>query len=186
MTEQPPRGGGRPAPPARAAMNLSRLNAAAREDLVAYVDGELSEERQRELDSVLSQNAVARREVARLEEVYDLLDHLPRPEVSGDFTASTMQTIRRETTEGFSDDSSAAAPARTDLRPLLWAAGVAAAVTFLAAAAAHFAGGSAARLRAEDVPVLERLDELRAVGDREFLDWLARDSVRAGLEETTR
>lgn len=87
MTEPPaePESGERTV--VRSTGSLSRLTAEERQDLVAYIDGELSVDEERRLDQILSQNAVARREVARLEEVYDFLDYLPREDASTDFTA---------------------------------------------------------------------------------------------------
>ena len=167
--------------PAAAKAALSRLSAAERDDLVAYIDGELPPDEEQRIDTVISQNAVARREVARLEKVYDLLDLLERPEVSEDFTASTMLTISQERI----DDFAAGGPSSFDVGSLLRRAAFAFALTFGAATLAHFAGGTRGPVNAADLPLLERLDALRAVRDPAFLRWLSTDSVRAQLKETS-
>ena len=159
---------------------LSRLTADTRDDLVAYLDGELPPEKEREIDRVLVDNEVARREVQRLSEVYELLDYLPRPDVSEDFTQSTMATVLSENPPEEPDNPES----KLDVRPLFKAAAWAFVLGWAGIAAGRFVRPSGANEVLRDLPALERLEELRAVQDREFLDWLARDSVRTMLWET--
>lgn len=70
-----------------------------RDNLVAYLDGELSEQDMHELDEVLVSDPLARTEVDQLRQTWDLLDVLPRPVVTEEFSAQTMaaiQSIKRE------------------------------------------------------------------------------------------
>ena len=183
MTEPPaePESGERTV--VRSTGSLSRLTAEERQDLVAYIDGELSVDEERRLDQILSQNAVARREVARLEEVYDFLDYLPREDASTDFTAATMHSIRRDSAA----PSGLAIPdLKIDVRPILMSAAVGFVITLAAAAGLRYARPAGSAVTADDLPVLNELSGLRAAGDRAFLDWVATDAVRRDLEETAR
>jgi len=63
-------------------------------NLVAYLDGELSEQDMQELDEVLVQDANARTNVEELRQTWDLLDVLPRPTVTEEFSAQTLATIQ--------------------------------------------------------------------------------------------
>lgn len=72
-----------------------RLTPDERADLVAYVDGELPEASHRALSTKLTQSATARREVEMLRKTWELLGHLPFPEVDPDFPERTITEIRR-------------------------------------------------------------------------------------------
>ena len=161
---------------------LSRMTGADRDELVAYLDGELPVQRERELDRLLVDNAVARQEVKRLADVYEMLDYLPQPEVSADFTETTMATLIASKPAKREDLPTT----RLDVGSLFRTALIAFMLTAVAFATARFIRPSKAERTLELLPVLERLDELRAVENREFLDWLSNDSVRLKLEETAR
>ena len=76
-----------------------RLTPDERADLVAYIDGELPEGISRALATKLTQSATGRREVNMLKKTWELLGHLPVPEVSSQFSDRTLTAIRRiETT----------------------------------------------------------------------------------------
>ena len=62
-------------------------------NLVAYLDGELSEQDMQELDEVLLQDPSARASVEQLRQTWDLLDVLPRPSVTEEFSAQTLATV---------------------------------------------------------------------------------------------
>src|SRR2546422_10358833 len=63
------------------------------ERLVAYLDGELNEEEAREVEIRLTRDPSARAEADALRRTWDLLDFLPRPEPSSDFTHRTMERL---------------------------------------------------------------------------------------------
>lgn len=75
---------------------LSRLTTEDRENLTAYLDGELDEESTRRIESVLASSAVARNDVELLARTYDLLDDLPRPGAPSNFTEKTVATAKLE------------------------------------------------------------------------------------------
>lgn len=76
---------------------LSRLSPEDRENLTAYLDGELEEDGTRHIESILTRSSVARTDVEVLARTYDLLDVLPRPKSTSDFTERTVATAKLET-----------------------------------------------------------------------------------------
>jgi anti-sigma factor RsiW len=66
------------------------LNEQEQNDLVAYLDGELAGESARALEVKLSLNPRARAEADALRRTWELLDFLPRPEPSPNFTHRTL------------------------------------------------------------------------------------------------
>ena len=69
------------------------LSEQERADLVAYLDGELGGEAARALEAKLSLNPEARAEADALRRAWDLLDFLPRPEPSPNFTQRTVSRV---------------------------------------------------------------------------------------------
>ncbi len=66
---------------------------AIREDLVAYLDGELSSEEAARIERLVEQDARIRAELQRLAETWDWLDVLDRPTVDEDFTRTTIEMV---------------------------------------------------------------------------------------------
>src|SRR5436190_5846967 len=62
-------------------------------DLVAYLDGELDEEEARRMEAKLSLDPAARAEADALQRSFDLLEYLPQPEPSPQFTHRTVEKI---------------------------------------------------------------------------------------------
>lgn len=73
---------------------VQRLSAEQRDSLVAYLDGELEEGETRQIDSVLSRSEVARHEVEALARTWELLDLLPQPNATENFTQRTLTTLK--------------------------------------------------------------------------------------------
>src|SRR5262249_35815779 len=96
------------------------------------LDGELSEEAARAVESQLSLNPAARAEAEALRKTWDLLEYLPRPEPSADFTQRTLERV------SVLQSKRVAALARW--RPWALAAGWAAVV--VASATVGYGGGS--------------------------------------------
>ncbi|HEY4261441.1 MAG TPA: hypothetical protein VGM98_14835, partial [Schlesneria sp.] len=71
-----------------------RLSAEQREDLVAYLDGELPDTKSQLIDQVLARSEVARHEVEALARTWELLDVLPTPKAPPEFTERTMTTLK--------------------------------------------------------------------------------------------
>src|SRR5947208_292785 len=64
-----------------------------REDLVAYLDGELDEEAARALEAKLSLDSAVRSEADQLRRTWELLDYLPKAEPSPNFTHRTLDRV---------------------------------------------------------------------------------------------
>jgi hypothetical protein len=62
-------------------------------ELVAYLDGELDDATARKVEMRLATDPAARRKAAALKKTFDLLDYLPRPEPSADFTTRTLDKL---------------------------------------------------------------------------------------------
>ncbi|HEY1381943.1 MAG TPA: hypothetical protein VGF55_34410 [Gemmataceae bacterium] len=64
-----------------------------RAELVAYLDGELEADAQRQVEARLNTDANARAEADTLKRAWELLDYLPRAEPSTDFTERTLDRV---------------------------------------------------------------------------------------------
>jgi anti-sigma factor RsiW len=66
---------------------------ASRAELIAYLDGELDAVAQQRVEARLSLDPKARAEADAFKRTWDLLDYLPRPEPSPDFTERTLDRV---------------------------------------------------------------------------------------------
>jgi anti-sigma factor RsiW len=105
------------------------LNDEEKEDLVAYLDGELDEQSSRQLEAKLNVNPKARAEAEALRRTWELLDFLPKPEPSPNFTHQTLDRVAAPKTM-------ATGPALTRWKP--WALGVGWAAALLLAGAGGY------------------------------------------------
>jgi anti-sigma factor RsiW len=157
-----------------------RLTPDERADLVAYVDGELPEAHSRSISTKLTHSATARREVEMLQKTWELLDYLPLPPATGQFSEKTISHIRRLEVRDRSWEPMVSA----------WSARVARVMVYLLVGATFLGVGFAltrwvwpdptARL-AQDLTLAEHLDEYLEVGSFEFLGQLA-DSKAFGAD----
>src|SRR5438132_13136828 len=72
---------------------MARLSEQDRDDLVAYLDGELDEDSARQLEAKLTLDPEARADADALQQTWGLLDYLPRPEPSPSFTHRTLERL---------------------------------------------------------------------------------------------
>lgn len=126
------------------------------ERLTAYLDGELSAAESRDVETRLSDDPRWAAELQRLERAWNLLDQLPRSDVSADFTQSTVEMIALSAAEELQAAQNPP-PRRRWFDAALLTAGA------LAAALGGFLVVDAVRPRRDDVllrelPVLEHLD----------------------------
>jgi anti-sigma factor RsiW len=145
-----------------------RLTPNERANLVAYLDGELDDSESRAIATKLAHSATARRELEVLEKTWELLDYLPRPKATEDFTARTLTEITRADLEGGRLGTAVRQKAEQVVR-------VAVAT---AAAVLAFGVGYAIMLwvwpnpserLTRDLPIAEHLDAYRDVGTFDFL-----------------
>ena len=64
------------------------------ENLVAYLDGELTERQTRAVEKALSTDPSLRQRLAELKQTWQMLDTLPHPQATGAFTQQTMETVQ--------------------------------------------------------------------------------------------
>ena len=71
----------------------SPLNERERADLVAYLDGELKGDAARKIEHRIAHEPAVRSEVEGLRRAWDMLDFLPLPEPSVQFTHRTIEKV---------------------------------------------------------------------------------------------
>lgn len=79
---------------------LIRLTQEHRDNLAAYLDGELDEAATQEIEQVLAVSEVARHEVDMLSRSWDMLNALPTHRASGEFTERTVSCMRAAEQKG--------------------------------------------------------------------------------------
>src|SRR2546423_15225564 len=72
---------------------LPPLSDEDRENLVAYLDGELDAKTARTLEAKLHLDAEARAEAEALRRTWEMLDYLPRPEPTATFSSRTLERV---------------------------------------------------------------------------------------------
>jgi anti-sigma factor RsiW len=149
-----------------------RLTPDERADLVAFVDGELPEAHSRLISTKLTHSATARREVEMLQKTWELLDHLPRPQATEQFSEKTISHIRRLEMKDHSWEPVVA----------LWSGRLARVMVYLLLAAVSLGAGFAftrwvwpdpTKRLVQDLTLAEHLEEYLEVGSFEFLKELA-------------
>jgi anti-sigma factor RsiW len=149
-----------------------RLNPEERANLVAFIDGELTDEESRALATKLSHSPTARREVESLKQTWELLENLPRPRASSNLSERTLTSIQAVESKGEEIRQTAR----------VWVGRLARTVASMLIALTALAVGfgltrwlwpdPAARL-IRDLSLAEHLDEYQEVGSFNFLDELA-------------
>lgn len=76
---------------------MPRLTDEDRENLVAYLDGELDAKTSRDLETKLNLDAEARAEADAMRQAWGLLDYLPRAQPSPSFTHRTLERLALQT-----------------------------------------------------------------------------------------
>ena len=157
------------------------------EKLVAYLDGELPEGDARDVESSLANDPAMRAEVEKLNRAWELLDLLPRPNASGEFSSRTLTTLKVSGATAALPNENAAAPTMAldvsnpnrfgNAQIAAWSAGLVA-VSVLG----FFVGRITARpdsdVWLDDLPLIERLDVYREIGDAQFLRDFQRERDR--------
>lgn len=151
-------------------------------ELVAYLDGELDRDQNEAVGAKISLDSTVRSEADALKKTWDLLDYLPRPEPSPNFTERTISRIEPLNKSGTasgpavagsgpasSRPSAAIVPApsrRSPGRKLAWAAGWLLAIAF--------AGVAGWFIRETAIARFERIDQqekdAKILSERRLLD----------------
>ena len=161
--------------PMPAALADSRERFPTQEDLVAYLDGELSEESTRHIEELLRTSPDVREEVQRLERAWDLLGELPKSEADESFTQTTVEIAAVQAQQ----DLAAGRAARPRKRQRQWMLvglmlGVAG---FLGVVATQWIWPEPDEALLRDIPVLEYLDEFNQADNIQFLRKLRDDKL---------
>ncbi|HZZ71041.1 MAG TPA: hypothetical protein VFE24_02245 [Pirellulales bacterium] len=148
---------------------------ALHEELVAYLDGELSAEQSRQLEERLSTDDAAREELQRLEKVWDILDGLPRANVNENFARTTVEMVTMAAQQDLAVER-VELPKR-NLR--LW---LATAIAVLLAGFIGFAGAvsfipNKNSTLLHDLPTIDNLEMLQRADSVAFLQRLVDESV---------
>ncbi len=155
----------------------ANLEPEVQELLVAYLDGELDAETARSVEERLASDPALRTEMQRLDRAWHMLDALETEPVDEQFTRTTLEMTIAAAQEELQQEQ-AERPRRRLRRALLLCA---------AAATAALGGFFGVRLALpdpnrqllEDLPVIENLEQYRAVGDIEFLRTLHQERLFA-------
>jgi hypothetical protein len=75
---------------------MSTLNDKDRENLTAFLDGELDSKTARALEAKINLDPEARKEVEALKQAWGMLDYLPRAQPSLTFTSRTLERLSKE------------------------------------------------------------------------------------------
>jgi hypothetical protein len=145
----------------------------AAEELVAYLDGELSPDECRCIEERLAADPNYRQQLRDLDQAWEALDALPNRKADDDFARTTMELVTIAASE---DASTVTADAvRAKHRRTAWFAAAAIAGALLGFVAASLLLPNYNRALLNDLPVIHQVDVLRQVEDIEFVRRLADD-----------
>lgn len=156
---------------------MAELNEDDREELIAFLDGELDETHSREIEARLTLDTAFRAEADALKQAWGLLDYLPQPEAPADFTHRTLERLSLQQMRS-SIGAAKALRRRWPVR-LAWAAGLllAAGAGFAAAVYVWGPRSDPSELHTNMVRylgVIEKLKYYEHVDDFDFLQQLDR------------
>lgn len=145
-----------------------RLTADERSQLVAYLDGELPNEMAERINAKLGQSMTARREVEALKKTWELLDLLPLPRASEEFTHKTLTIVSDRDNHGAELATKASSYLQRSGTLVGWFLGSASFYLVGYLVVLHLWPNPSARL-AQDLPIAEFLDAYHEVGSLELL-----------------
>ena len=152
-------------------------NDEAYEQLVAYLDGELDAETSKQVERRLAENVAYRRELQQLQRAWDMLDELPRAEVSESFTQTTVEMVALSAAQELTEVKGQGRRHERVLWGAVGAGVVLAALASYLVVSAYFARPNAELLR--DLPVIENMDLYEVADSVEFLRQLEKSGLFA-------
>jgi anti-sigma factor RsiW len=147
------------------------------EELVAYLDGELDAENEARVVRRLAEDAGYRARLVQLQRAWDMLDTLQRSEADDELVHSTVAMVAVQAAEEAKTQKVRIVRRQT----MAWLA-VVLLVAVSAATAYAVIQQRLSRPNRElvrDLPVIERVDEYRNIGNVEFLQQLQRENLFA-------
>lgn len=137
--------------------------------LVAYLDGELSEGEQSELDRQLAVDGSLQRRLVELQKTWDLLDVLPQPTTNVKLAQSTIELVALDLLE----ERNRGPWPRLFKRPSLWLLALGLTGFIIGGAVAGMMHRSSMRQMVQLLPVLTQYSDLRLIDSPEWLEKLA-------------
>jgi anti-sigma factor RsiW len=157
------------------------------EKLVAYLDGELPESDARDVEQSLASDPAMRAEVEQLNRAWDMLDLLPRPNASSEFSSRTLTSLRVSgATTALPNEQSAATTVLLEAAPssrfgvprmAAWSVGLMA-VSLLGFVVGRLTARPENNVWLDDLALIEQLDLYREIGDAQFLRDFQRERDR--------
>ena len=158
-----------------------------KEELIAYLDGELPDESASLVEKSLVDDAAVRSDVEQLTKTFDLLDLLPPAKASDGFAEKTLTAIRTQQSVPHTKVTEKPSPVekfQPDVSRCAIACGIRV-VAFLGLMFAATAGFNGAFKQSSkpidelltEFPVIQRLDEYQEIGDVEFLKTLSESGL---------
>jgi anti-sigma factor RsiW len=152
---------------------IPRLTAEQRANLVAFIDRELPPEEAGVIEAVLKRSPTVQYDVEMLSRTWDLLDELPRVNLTQEFTVRTLAAIKADEAPRrlLPENWSSRLPWRALRRGavvLAWAGGLALSAV-AGFAIANRVGPDTSQELLENLPVIEKLDLYSNVESIEFL-----------------
>lgn len=145
------------------------------EELVAYLDGELTPTEIDRIEKKLASDTEYRAQLLKLQQAWDALDHLPHAETSESFTQSTVELVTKSL-----EVEVKAKKQKHRSRRIVW--GTAAVVLISIAAVGGYQltrwfANAPNRQLADDLEVIENVDLYRNADDITFLEKLAEEGL---------
>lgn len=156
---------------------IPRLSQEQRENLTAYLDGELEDSDTQDIETALARSSIARHEVDILSRTWDLLNILPRAKVSEEFTRKTLTQLRAIDQKPRSLDSfNWYRQTRQGSILGAWVAGLLIVASLGFVATRRWIPNETDELLTL-LPILEQFDEYQAAENAEFLKMLQSSAV---------
>lgn len=147
------------------------------EELVAYLDGELSRENVSRVEDALSENAEYRLRLKQLQQAWDMMDDLPQSAMDESFTKSTVELVV------VSAESEVMATVKRwkTWRFGVWAVSLAAVCVMVwgGSALVNRLGGRDNQQLLNDLPLVQEIDVYDPIDNMDFLEELDASGVFA-------
>ena len=158
-------------------MNASeKLTSQQRENLVAYLDGELDEVSTQDIEQTLARSPEARHEVDMLTRTWELLDTLPKSKASDEFSERTLSSIKVEDIKQSEAGWFHSAIWRRRMSMVCWGLGL---IVAASAAFSVFRYGISDESEplVEELPLIQNYNVYSDVKDIEFLQELQKSGL---------
>lgn len=149
-------------------------DATLREELVAYLDGELPPEKARAVEERLSRDELYRREMQGFDRAWSALEELPRATVDDSFPKTTIEMVAVAAEKDLAEQTQSLPLMRR--RRTLWVAAIAAVAATLGFALARIAFDRPDRILLTYLPVVQHLDAYSQDLSPEFLTALQKQA----------